>query len=220
MVPKGRRIQLYEVLNARGFAMLERHPSPPVRHPRRRLAPKRWEWARGPRSQAGATCCCTAARSRHSSSRTKWKSICYKCLPGACNSAGAQVTRQEPHMTGRTSAYVAAASVQRQWAGIHGCLTSPADTFSRRARGHALPLFFLRRSPPPHTHTTSHAHACAGEIEVFNAYRVQHNNSRGPFKARPRGLDALHAFSSTRKRALGHADLLPLRAHWPRPAAV
>jgi hypothetical protein len=22
----------------------------------------------------------------------------------------------------------------------------------------------------------------SGEIEVFNAYRVQHNNSRGPFK--------------------------------------
>lgn len=26
-----------------------------------------------------------------------------------------------------------------------------------------------------------------GEIEVFNAYRVQHNNSRGPYKVRARG---------------------------------
>jgi glutamate dehydrogenase (NAD(P)+) len=26
-----------------------------------------------------------------------------------------------------------------------------------------------------------------GEIEVFNAYRVQHNNSRGPYKVGARG---------------------------------
>lgn len=31
-------------------------------------------------------------------------------------------------------------------------------------------------------HYCCHLVTTAGEIEVYNAYRVQHNNSRGPFK--------------------------------------
>jgi hypothetical protein len=45
---------------------------------------------------------------------------------------------------------------------------------------------WCRPRPPPPTRPPIHTHQTAtpppGEIEVFNAYRVQHNNSRGPFK--------------------------------------
>jgi hypothetical protein len=36
-----------------------------------------------------------------------------------------------------------------------------------------------------------------GEIEVFNAYRVQHNNSRGPYKVGPRTPEAADADALT-----------------------